>query len=81
MPREKRAYDEDGVLPLDELREAVAKADTLVGLYEKRANSAFRGNAELEAARHEMRVMKQELLSELARAKALLQKAQLGLEG
>ena len=54
----------------------ISKAGVLVGLYEKHANSDLRSQAELEEAQHEMKVIKGEIISELMRARGILQKLQ-----
>ena len=69
--------------PLRELAvvaDGVSKAGAFVGLYEKYANSYLRSQAELEEAQREMKVIKSDILSELMRARGILQKLQKGYE-
>ena len=56
--------------------EGISKTSALVGLYEKHANSELRSQAELEEAQREMKIIKSDILSELVRARGILQKLQ-----
>lgn len=56
--------------------EQLLKAGAMMALYEKHANSEIRSNAELEQAKQEMRIIKEETLSTLLRAKKALQRLQ-----
>ncbi|MBI2550052.1 hypothetical protein HYV83_02625 [Candidatus Woesearchaeota archaeon] len=56
--------------------DGISKTSALAGLYEKYANSDLRSQAELEEAQREMKVIKSEILSELMRARGILQKLQ-----
>ena len=63
-------------LHLGELTGHVAKAGVLVSLYEKHANTESRNVAELEAAKRELRVIKQEILAELLQSSSALHRLQ-----
>lgn len=67
------------ILPLNELRQRVSKAGALISLYEKEANSSARTPADVVHAQREMKVIREEILSELLHTKGLLQKIQKGL--
>ncbi len=69
----------EGVLPLAELRQRITKAGTLMVMYEKEANSSPKTQADIVHAQREMKVMKDEILSELLHSKSLLQRMQKGL--
>lgn len=80
--REKEAAGEAGVAGqslrslLDGLNEQLLKAGAMMALYEKHANSEIRSQVELEQARQEMGIIKEETLSTLLRAKKALQRLQ-----
>ena len=59
--------------PLAELNSHVSKAAMLIELYEKHANSEIKTESELEHVQREMKVIKGEVLSELARSKGALE--------
>lgn len=62
-------------LPVGELRRRISVAGALVRLYEKQANSGVKGNEVLHVQR-ELKVIKEEILSELLHARRLLQSMQ-----
>ena len=59
--------------PLAELSSHVSKAAMLIELYEKHANSEIKTESDLDHAQREMKVIKGEILSELARSKGALE--------
>ena len=62
---------------LEALNRHLSQAQALIGLYGKSANSEIGSKAELEQVQREMKIMKNELLSELMRSKDMLKKMQL----
>lgn len=62
--------------PMAELGSRVSKAAMLIELYEKHANSGIRDEGELGQVQREMKAIKNEILSELVRSRALLQQIQ-----
>ena len=62
--------------PLAGLNGHVSKAAMLVELYEKHANSEIKTESDLDHVQREMKVIKAEILSELARSKGALQQLQ-----
>lgn len=67
--------------PLAELNSHVSKAAMLIGLYEKHANSKIKTDADLGHVQREMKIIKGEILSELARSKGALQQLQREAKG
>ena len=70
------AQSRSSLMELAGVSDGISKVSALVGLYEKYANSDLRSQAELEEAQREMKVIKGEILSELMRARGILQKLQ-----
>ena len=62
--------------PLAELNSHVSKAAMLIELYERHANSEIKTDAGLGNVQREMKVIKGEILSELARSKGALERLQ-----
>ncbi|MBI2141114.1 hypothetical protein HYU16_01685 [Candidatus Woesearchaeota archaeon] len=82
MPREKDREK----LSAESLNGQLSKAVAMMELYEKHANSAIRSEAELGHVQREMKIIRDEILSELAHSRKTLQALQqevkeLGLKG
>ena len=69
------------VSPLGEVKGRISKADALVSLFEKRANSRAGSDSELEEVKHELKAIKGQVLSELLAARSLLQRMEKDLGG
>lgn len=67
--------------PLAELNGSVSKAAMLIELYERHANSEIKTDAELGNVKREMKVIRGEILSELARSKGALERLQREAKG
>ncbi|HIG97844.1 TPA: hypothetical protein HA231_00255 [Candidatus Woesearchaeota archaeon] len=59
-----------------EVREHIAKAKALMGLYATRANSEPKSQAALEHAQSEMKIIKQDIIAELQAMKGALRSLQ-----
>ncbi len=63
---------------LGELRHRVSKAAAMISMYGERANSVVNSEAELARLQEEMKLIKSEIVSELAHSRGLLKKMQHG---
>ncbi len=63
-------------IPFGELKEHISRASALISLYGKHANSEPKTEPELLGLQQEMRVIKNEILSELASSRRLIQQVQ-----
>ena len=71
------AHKKANLSSLASLNQHISQAQALIGLYEKSANSEVGSKAGLEQVQREMKIIKNELLSELMRSKNLLMKMQM----
>ena len=70
------AHNKSSSSTMESLNHHISQAQALIGMYEKSANSEAGSSAGLEQVRREMKVMKNELLAELMRARSILKKMQ-----
>ncbi len=70
------SHKKTSLSPMESLSQHLSQAQALIGLYGKSANSEIGSKAGLEQVQREMKVMKNELLAELMRARDVLKKMQ-----